>query len=256
MEQNRAEWYGDGFFETIYCENGEAPLLPFHHRRMIKSAEILGIELSDYFQLSNLQAEISRMFPQSSMRLRLDVYRQHGNGYLPLNHNASWKWSSHLMVAPPEGSSGLFTLLQVKNLNDLRALVLQLPKRKTGISSYVKFADPTRLSEVKSTSSLLYVMASKELKDNFLDEIILLNQHGRICETQHANIFILIEGVIYTPPLSEGPVDGVGRAWLKTKFPEYFKEEILPPEMLSDSEVLVFSINAIRGLTRLSLPTK
>jgi branched-chain amino acid aminotransferase len=43
------------------------------------------------------------------------------------------------------------------------------------------------------------------------DEVILLNEHGRIAECTSANIFAVSGGDIYTPPVSEGCLPGITR---------------------------------------------
>jgi branched-chain amino acid aminotransferase len=48
--------------------------------------------------------------------------------------------------------------------------------------------------------------------------VILLNAFGRICESAIANIFLIKNNKIYTPPLSEGCVAGTLRRWMLEKF--------------------------------------
>jgi branched-chain amino acid aminotransferase len=43
------------------------------------------------------------------------------------------------------------------------------------------------------------------------DEVILLNEHGRIAECTSANIFAVTGGEIFTPPVSEGCLPGITR---------------------------------------------
>lgn len=252
MQQHRAELYGDGFFETIYCENGSAPLLPFHHQRIIKSAAALGISLGEYFGYEKLRQSIQDMFPAGKLRLRLDIFRKHGLGYTPTDHEACWIWHYNPVEDFQTGCSGITQALAVHSVASLSGLILSLPERKTGVSQYIKFADQVGLSAVKSISALIYVMASKELHNRGLDEIVLLNQYGRVCETQHSNIYVFLNDKIFTPPLSEGPIDGVMRAWLLHTFQKDIYEKSLERELLNHPDAIIFSSNAIRGLSRLS----
>ncbi len=43
------------------------------------------------------------------------------------------------------------------------------------------------------------------------DEAVLLNEHGRVAEGSGENIFVVRDGVLMTPPLSEGVLQGITR---------------------------------------------
>jgi branched-chain amino acid aminotransferase len=43
------------------------------------------------------------------------------------------------------------------------------------------------------------------------DEAVLLNEHGRVSEGSGENIFVVKDGVLMTPPLSEGVLQGITR---------------------------------------------
>jgi len=64
--------------------------------------------------------------------------------------------------------------------------------------------------------------ALKKLADfetkNKLDDCIVLNSFERICDSAIANVFIIKDNNIYTPPLSEGCVAGTMRRWMLEKF--------------------------------------
>ena len=57
----------------------------------------------------------------------------------------------------------------------------------------------------------MFVMAAKYAKEKGWDEVIIINEHGRVCEALTSNIFLKINDIYYTPPLSEGCIDGVNR---------------------------------------------
>ena len=54
-------------------------------------------------------------------------------------------------------------------------------------------------------------MAGLYQKQHQLDEALILNQNGLLCESISANVFIVYEKQIYTPALSEGCIAGVMR---------------------------------------------
>jgi branched-chain amino acid aminotransferase len=58
-------------------------------------------------------------------------------------------------------------------------------------------------SHLKTTSRLLYTMAEKFAKENGLDDCLVLNSRGRVCDSAISNIFWIKDEKIFTPPLSE-----------------------------------------------------
>ncbi len=79
------------------------------------------------------------------------------------------------------------------------------------------------LANLKSNNYLPYLMAALYAKKIRVNDCILLNNFDRICDTTIANIFIMKEGIIYTPPLSEGCVAGVMRKFVINKLGSRFK---------------------------------
>ncbi len=72
--------------------------------------------------------------------------------------------------------------------------------------------DSYKLSNYKTSNALLYVMAGLYQKQHRLDEAIILNQNGFLCESTSSNLFVVYQNQIYTPALSEGCVAGVMRS--------------------------------------------
>jgi len=105
-------------------------------------------------------------------------------------------------------------------------------------------------SMIKSNSYLPYVMAALWAKENNLNDAILLNHAGGIADTTIANLFIIKDGTIKTPAITEGPVAGVMRRHLiKTlRANDYEVEEttVSVADVLEASEV--FLTSAIHGI--------
>ncbi len=55
------------------------------------------------------------------------------------------------------------------------------------------------------------VLAKLEALNRGFDDAILLNEEGKVCEGTGENIMIVKDGVVYTPPLSAGILDGITR---------------------------------------------
>lgn len=65
--------------------------------------------------------------------------------------------------------------------------------------------------QVKSLNYLNNIMAKIEALDNDVLEAIMYNHQGYVAEATGDNIFIVRQGVIYTPPVSSGSLEGITR---------------------------------------------
>ena len=98
-------------------------------------------------------------------------------------------------------------------------------------------------------------MATFFAKKNNMDEAILLNAHNHICESAIANIFIIKDNSVFTPPLTEGCVEGTMRRFLleKKKIGSLMIEEkiLLREDLLAADELfLTNSIQPVRWVKR------
>jgi branched-chain amino acid aminotransferase len=80
--------------------------------------------------------------------------------------------------------------------------------------------------------------------------MVLLNQSGNVCEAISSNLFVVINGAIYTPPLSEGCVAGIMRQLVIELASEVrqkvFETQLRPSDLLMADEV--FLTNSIVGI--------
>jgi branched-subunit amino acid aminotransferase/4-amino-4-deoxychorismate lyase len=67
---------------------------------------------------------------------------------------------------------------------------------------------------LKTNNYLGYAMAALWAKEHHLNDAILLNSQGHLADATIANIFLVTNGLIQTPALSEGPVSGVMRKYV------------------------------------------
>jgi 4-amino-4-deoxychorismate lyase len=108
-----------------------------------------------------------------------------------------------------------------------------------------------KLSSLKSTNSLPYILAGIYKKEKKLDECIILNELGNISEAITSNIFIVYNGVFYTPSLNKGCIGGIMRKVIIDMVKEGGREvqecPLNPNALLRADEVfLTNSINGIR----------
>ena len=70
------------------------------------------------------------------------------------------------------------------------------------------------IANCKTTSALIYVLAGVYKKENNWDDVVVLNHKQNVCEAVSSNIFAVIDGVLKTPALTEGPISGTVRNFI------------------------------------------
>jgi len=93
-------------------------------------------------------------------------------------------------------------------------------------------------------------MAAIAAKEKGLDDLFLSNDKGNILETSSSNIFVVSNGVLYTPGLEEGCLAGTMRMQVINLALAHgikvYECSILPQNLLAADEV--FITNAIKGI--------
>jgi para-aminobenzoate synthetase/4-amino-4-deoxychorismate lyase len=103
----------------------------------------------------------------------------------------------------------------------------------------VQSTDP--LQRHKTSWRALY-----EKEAGLADEMLFLNERGELAEGARSNIFVMHDGVLLTPPLSAGALDGRLRAELLAS--GNARESSLTPDYLKNAEV--WFGNSLRGLVK------
>ena len=190
---NRAFHYGDGVFETMRIVRGRACFLDAHWARLMEGLKVLRIEMPKDLGLDKLEKAISELLEQNetvNARCRLTVFRD-SEGYFR-----------------PERNTGAFTL----ELFPVERETFILNERGYTVDLYPEMRKPVNLLAVhKTLDSQLYVMASLWSIEHHLDNCLLQNDRGNIIESSSGNLFIVSNGVLYTPPLSDGCLGGIMR---------------------------------------------
>lgn len=192
--------YGSGVFEGIRCyETADGPAvfrLTDHMVRLHRSAKILRMDL-DYTveQLVDATKDCIRANGVKECYVRPLAFRGYGVmglNPLPAPINvliAIWPWDSYL---GDEGMKHGVTM---------------------GISSWRQRGVNSMPPSAKTTGNYVNSSLAKvEALDHGYDEAIMLNEAGHVCEGTGENLFIVQDGVLYTPPVSDGILDGITRA--------------------------------------------
>ncbi len=230
---SRAYRYGDGFFETMKCVNGKIVLESFHAERFFKTLELLQFEKPALLHTTSLFEQVNKLLKKNNhsklSRVRLSVSRGRGGLYDPENHHPNILIESY----PLSIEKIAF------NSNGLVAGIY-----RDAIKSVDQF------SHLKSNNYLCYAMAALHAKKVHWNEAFICNANGNIADATIANIFTVKDGIVSTPALNEGCIDGVMRRHLIEKLREQnipIRASIITPEYLSEAEE-VFVTNAISGV--------
>lgn len=230
---NRSFRYGDGFFETIRFVNNEIALKQYHFERLFASLQTLQFNKPEYFTAGFLEEKIKQITQknkhQACARIRVTIFGDDKNFYEDEQRNFNY------IIQSWQLNENVFQF----NKNGLIAGIYKDAKKSCDAFSHIK-----------TNNYLPYIMASVWAKQNKLNDAFLLNSYNRICDATIANIFIVKDGKIKTPALTEGCIAGIMRRFLIKCF---IKENVLFEEAAVDIEELfnadeIFTTNAIRGI--------
>ena len=215
---NRSLRYGDGLFETMRMHHSTILNIDFHFDRLYSGLSVLQFEIPKSFTpdflIKKIKNLLSKNNNEKNARIRLMVFRGDG-GIFDVENNLS----NYIIETWP--------LSEKIELNENGLIVDVFPNARKGCASF---------SNLKSNNYLPSVMAGLFAKKNKLNDAVILNAFDRVCESAIANIFIIKDENIYTPPLSEGCVAGTMRRWMLEKYS--FKNYVVIEKNLSIDDVL------------------
>jgi branched-chain amino acid aminotransferase len=219
-------------FETIKVINEKILFEQYHSERLFSGISLLQFETPELFSADKLAKEILNLCKKNECgklaRVRLSVFRGNGGLY------DEDKTLQYVIECWPLNES-------VNNLNE-NGLVIDI------FQDVRKSCD--KFSNLKSANFLPYNMATLYAKKNKLNDCLVLNTNGNITDSTIANVFIIKDGAIITPALSEGCVNGVMRKYLLKKMQDvaFILHETSVSEADIENADEVFFTNAINGI--------
>ena len=191
--------YGCGVFEGVRAYKTDSGTAIFrlqeHTERLINSAKILRMQIP-FSQEAIMQAQVDvvRDNKLESCYLRpLSWIGSRKLGVSPKGNTihlmvAAWPWGAYL------GDEGIRHGIRVK------------------ISSYTRHHVNITMTQAKAVSNYTNsILANMEALDDGYDEAMLLDANGFVSEGAGENLFVVKNGVIYTPDLSAGALNGITR---------------------------------------------
>ncbi len=192
--------YGTSVFEGVRCYDTEIGPAIFRHQdhidRLFRSAQAYFMDIP--FTPEQIRTATLDLISRNKLRscyIRPIAYRGYGSmGLFPLTIDvdltiAVWEWGLYL------GEEG--------KTNGIRAK----------ISSWRRISPETLIPYAKAGGQYLNsILAKVEAHNAGYDEALLLDHVGNVCEGTGENIFVIRDGVIYTPPMTSSILEGISRA--------------------------------------------
>lgn len=230
---NRGYTYGDALFETIKVVDGKILFWEDHYFRLMASMRIMRMEIPMSFTMEFLEAQITATLKANqleSARVKLIVHRNEGGLYLPSQNSIGYN-------------------ITTKQLN---TILFEFNAKTYEVDLFKDYyVAPTLLSTLKTNNKAINVVGSIFANENKLDNCLLLNTNKSVIEALNGNLFLVKDGVIKTPPLSDGCLKGVMRTQIM-KFVEKLNEFELQEVSISPFELQkadeLFITNAINGI--------
>ena len=225
----------DGLFETMLATQGHIQQLDEHLARLVAGAAVLRMPVP--FDAAVLGRACEDVLVATGLRtadrasLRLTLTRGSGpRGVLPPKdaHTTVLITASN-MPAPPDA---------------MTAITCKTIRRDA--------ASP--LSAIKSLAYTGNIVARLEAEDAGVSEALILNTDGNLAETTSSNVFLVEDGALVTPPVSDGALPGISRAGVIEQAQALgipAREETVTPERLR-SATEIFLTNSLIGICPLT----
>jgi branched-chain amino acid aminotransferase len=228
---------GDGAFETAKIDRGQVFAATRHARRLDRTLAGLGLPAADHdFIAEGVKAVLAAGSPIDFGRLRYSVT----GGAGPLGSDRDDSPLTYIVTAAPQprppASASVAVVPWVRN-------------------------ERSAVAGLKTTSYAENVVALAYAKERGAIEAVFGNTRGELCECTGSNVFVVVDGVVLTPPLESGCLAGITREvtieWCREDGMEV-REETLPLEVLREAdEVFITSstkdVLAVHGVDDRSL---
>jgi len=230
---NRGFRYGDGLFESMRFIKGKLKFPEMHIERIQKGMKMLRFDncslIDTWFIREKVEELVRRNRTGADARVRLTVFRDSEGLYSPVSNKFGY-------------------VLEIQKLDESQYV---LNKKGLIIDVYDEIPKPVNaLSNLKTCNAMIYVLAGIYKNQNAIDEVLILNQHGFLCESMSSNVFVVYDRKLYTPSLNEGCIAGVMRQVVMRLAKENNIELVeaqINPDILNEADE-VFLTNAAKGI--------
>lgn len=224
---------GDGAFETAKIDAGVPFAVSRHLRRLDRSMAGLGLPTADHDRIRDGIRAVLDGEPIDFGRLRFTVTGGRG----PLGSDRHDSDLTHIVTAVrharPEAHGTVVTVPWVRN-------------------------ERAATAGLKTTSYADNVVALAYAKERGALEAVFANTRGDLCEATGSNVFVVVDGVLSTPPLDSGCLAGITRElvleWCRADGVEVVEQALALDVLARADEVFltssikdVFPVSAVDG---------
>lgn len=225
---------GEGLFETLKVESAKACFSHLHWQRLNDSAQQLGIPFD--VSLTDWQEHLS-------MQIKRDNLYHGGIKAILSGGTAPRGLAQQGQISQLMFQSFNYTL----QTNALR--LCSVPWRRDSNNP---------IYQLKSINYLEAIIARRQaLAQNFEDALFFNTAH-HATETTCANLFLIKEGQLITPPLKDGVLPGITRARIFSQALQHeipCKEHSITKTMIEEAD-MVFVTNSLQGIRKVSVLDK
>lgn len=230
---SRAYLYGDGVFESIRIRNGVPLNIENHINRLIQGAKALKMRVPVYFTPEFFEIRIRELCRKSELKegakCRLSLDRISGGNFAPISNDVQF-------------------FIEVNPLHD-NHFVLNTKGLEVDIFTDLK-KNYSSISPYKTKNALISVLGAIKGQERQLDDMLLSNDKNQILESTNSNIFVISNGILYTPPIEDGCLAGTMRMQIINLSVKngirVYESSIVPSNLLIADEI--FLTNAISGI--------
>ncbi|MFC5803764.1 aminotransferase class IV [Streptomyces formicae] len=178
---------GDGVFETVKATDGRPFALTRHIDRLARSARGLGLPDPDHDEVRRACEAVLEANPMPLGRLRIT----YTGGPSPLGSDRGDKGPTLVVAAAEAG----------RRPDTTAVITVPWTRNERGA-----------LAGLKTTSYGENVVALARAHEQGASEALFANTVGQLCEGTGSNVFVVLDGQLYTPPLASGCLAGITRA--------------------------------------------
>jgi 4-amino-4-deoxychorismate lyase len=225
---DRGLQYGDGLFETMAAVNGKVRRLDMHLARLAEGCHRLRMPMPSSDQIESDCARVLEGL--GSAVVKLVVTRGPGpRSYIP----PAQPTLTRIVVS---------TAQQVSEVESGRPLSVRICETRLGRNP--------RLAGIKHINRLEQVLAGAELREPLVDEGLMRSTDDRLVCATAANLFMVHDGRLLTPQISDCGVSGVMRESVLRLAAQLGLEVDIGDFTLADLERAdeFFLTNAVRGI--------
>jgi branched-chain amino acid aminotransferase len=223
----------DGLFETLRAYGGRPFCLDLHLARLAAGATLLGLPAPAVPEIAAAVGDTLAANGLADASIRITLTR----GASPRG-----------LLPPAEPTPTLMVAAH--------PLPSSLPTAMSACFASIRRNEHSPLSRIKSLAYLENILALGEAAAAGHDEAILLNTAGRIAAGSRSNLFLVLDGVVTTPPPREGLLPGIARHTVLALAARHGvparEMPVTPAEMARASEAfLTNSLLEVVSLTRI-----